>query len=179
LKHIVTELVARAERLRNGQVNPRDDNMLLVTTDGRKAALDLRLYDSSLPDHPFSKVNLAVAEVERVWRETADQRSAQLVFCDLSTPSGRRDFNVYDDMRDKLVMKGIPADEIAFIQDYDSDAAKAALFRDVRNGRVRILFGSTAKMGSGTNVQQRLIALHHLDAPWRPADVEQREGRIR
>lgn len=178
LKHIVTELVARAERLRTGQVNPRDDNMLLVTTDGRKAALDLRIYDSSLPDHPFSKVNLAVAEVERVWRETADQRSAQLVFCDLSTPSGKREFNVYDDMRDKLVMKGIPTDEIAFIQDYDSDAAKAALFRDVRNGRVRILFGSTAKMGSGTNVQQRLIALHHLDAPWRPADVEQREGRI-
>ncbi len=178
LKHIVTELVARAERLRTGQVNPRDDNMLLVTTDGRKAALDLRIYDSSLPDHPFSKVNLAVTEVERVWRETADHRSAQLVFCDLSTPSGKHGFSVYDDMRAKLVRKGIPEGEIAFIQDFDSDAAKAALFRDVRNGRVRILFGSTAKMGSGTNVQQRLIALHHLDAPWRPADVEQREGRI-
>ena len=178
LKEIVNELVARAERLRSGRVNPRDDNMLMVTTDGRKAALDLRLHDSSLPDHPFSKVNLAVAEVERVWRETADQRSAQLVFCDLSTPSGKHGFNVYDDMRDKLVRKGIPEGEIAFIQDFDSDAAKAALFRDVRHGRVRILFGSTAKMGSGTNVQQQLIALHHLDAPWRPADVEQREGRI-
>ena len=178
LKAIVNELVARAERLRSGRVNPRDDNMLMVTTDGRKAALDLRLHDSSLPDHPYSKVNLAVAEVERVWRETADQRSAQLVFCDLSTPNGKHGFNVYDDMRDKLVRKGIPEREIAFIQNFDSDAAKAALFRDVRHGRVRILFGSTAKMGSGTNVQQRLIALHHLDAPWRPADVEQREGRI-
>ncbi len=178
LKSIVQELVARAERLKSGQVNPRDDNMLLVTTDGRKAALDLRLYDSSLPDHAFSKVNLAVVEVERIWRETADQRSAQLVFCDLSTPSGGRGFSVYDDMRAKLIERGIPEAELAFIQEFDSDTNKAALFRDVRNGRVRVLFGSTQKMGSGTNVQQRLIALHHLDAPWRPADVEQREGRI-
>ena len=176
LKAIVTELVARADRLRSGQVDARTDNMLLVTTDGRKAALDLRLYDPNLPDLPDSKVNLAVETVERIWRETADQRATQLVFCDLSIPGPG--FSVYTDMRDKLVARGIPADEIAFIQDFDSDAAKAALFRDVRNGRVRILFGSTAKMGSGTNVQRRLIALHHLDAPWRPADVEQREGRI-
>ena len=177
LKAIVTELVARAERLRSGRVKPTEDNMLLVTTDGRKAALDLRLHHPELPDLPDSKVNLAVNEVLRVWRESAELRSAQLVFCDLSTPG--RGFSVYTDMRDKLVARGIPEAEIAFIQDYDSDAAKAALFQDVRSGRIRILFGSTAKMGSGTNVQQRLIALHHLDAPWRPADVEQREGRIR
>lgn len=177
LKEIVQGLVARADRLRSGQVDPRTDNMLLVTTDGRKAALDLRLYDPSLPDLPGSKTNRAVAEVERIWRETASQRSTQLVFCDLSTPG--RGFSVYTDMRDKLAARGIPEAEMAFIQDFDSDAAKAALFHDVRQGRVRILFGSTAKMGSGTNVQAKLIALHHLDAPWRPADVEQREGRIR
>ena len=177
LKAIVTELVARAEKLRSGRVDPRTDNMLLVTTDGRKAALDLRLYDPSLPDLPDSKVNRAVAEVERVWRETAAQRSTQLVFCDMSTPG--RGFSVYEDMRDKLIARGVPPGEIAFVQDFDTDAGKAALFRDVRTGRVRILFGSTPKMGSGTNVQAKLIALHHLDAPWRPADVEQREGRIR
>ena len=152
--------------------------MLMVTTDGRKAALDLRLYDASFRDVPDSKVNRAVAEVARVWRETAHERSTQMVFCDLSTPTGGKGFSVYEDMRDKLIATGIPEGEIAFIQDYDSDAAKAALFKDVRSGRVRILFGSTAKMGSGTNVQARLVALHHLDAPWRPADVEQREGRI-
>jgi N12 class adenine-specific DNA methylase len=176
LKRIVEGLVQRADRLRIGQVKPNEDNMLLVTSDGRKAALDLRLIDPLLPDLPDSKVNRAVAEVERIWRETTEQRSVQLVFCDLSIPGPC--FSVYTDMRDKLVVRGIPPGEIAFIQDFDSDAAKAALFRDVRNGRVRILFGSTAKMGSGTNVQRRLIALHHLDAPWRPADVEQREGRI-
>lgn len=177
LKEIVQTLVARADRLRSGQVDPRTDNMLLVTTDGRKAALDLRLYDPGLPDLPGSKTNRAVAEVERIWRETTAQQSTQLVFCDLSTPG--RGFSVYTDMRDKLAARGIPEADMAFIQDYDSDAAKAALFQDVRSGRVRILFGSTTKMGSGTNVQAKLIALHHLDAPWRPADVEQREGRIR
>ncbi len=176
LKQIVEGLVQRADRLRTGRVKPNEDNMLLVTSDGRKAALDLRLIDPLLPDLPESKVNRAVAEVERIWRETADRRSAQLIFCDLSIPGPG--FSVYTDMRDKLVARGVPPVEIAFIQDYDSDAAKAALFRDVREGRVRILFGSTAKMGSGTNVQRPLIALHHLDAPWRPADVEQREGRI-
>jgi len=176
LKRIVEGLVQRADRLRTGQAKPNEDNMLLVTSDGRKAALDLRLIDPTLPDLPDSKVNRAVAEVERIWRDTAEQRSVQLVFCDLSIPGPG--FSVYTDMRDKLVARGVPPDEIAFIQNFDSDAAKAALFRDVRNGRVRILFGSTAKMGSGTNVQRHLIALHHLDAPWRPADVEQREGRI-
>jgi len=178
LKEIVQSLVERAEALRSGRVDPREDNMLLVTTDGRKAALDLRLHDPRLPDHPESKVNRAVAEVERIWRETAGQRCAQLVFCDMSVPTGGRGFSVYEDMRDKLLARGIPNGEIAFIQDHDSDAAKLTLFRDVRAGRVRILFGSTQKMGTGANVQERLIALHHLDAPWRPADVEQREGRI-
>ena len=178
LKEIVQSLVERAEALRTGRIDPREDNMLLVTTDGRKAALDLRLHDPRLPDHPDSKVNRAVAEVERIWRETAEQRSAQLVFCDMSVPTGGRGFSVYEDMRDKLLVRGIPESEIAFIQDYDSDAGKLTLFRDLRAGKVRILFGSTQKMGTGANVQERLIALHHLDAPWRPADVEQREGRI-
>jgi N12 class adenine-specific DNA methylase len=178
LKRIVEQLVERVEALRSGRVDPRDDNMLLVTTDGRKAALDLRLHDASLPDRPNSKVNLAVIQIERIWRETAETRSTQLVFCDLSTPSGGKGFSVYEDMRDKLIERGVPQQEIAFIQDYESDAAKLSLFRDVRAGKVRVLFGSTQKMGSGTNVQERLIALHHLDAPWRPADVEQREGRI-
>ncbi|HMW53704.1 MAG TPA: DEAD/DEAH box helicase, partial [Rhodocyclaceae bacterium] len=178
LKRIVDSLVERAEALRTGRIDPRDDNMLLVTTDGRKAALDLRLHDPSLPDHPGSKVSRAVAQIERIWRETAAERSAQLVFCDLSVPTGGKGFSVYEDMRDKLLARGVPADELAFIQDHDSDAAKLQLFRDVRAGKVRILFGSTQKMGTGANVQERLIALHHLDAPWRPADVEQREGRI-
>ncbi len=178
LAKIVESLVQRAEALKTGRVDPREDNMLLVTTDGRKAALDLRLHDPSLPDHPASKVNQAVALVERIWRDTAHQRSAQLVFCDLSIPTGGRGFSVYEDMRDKLIAHGVPSSEIQFIQDHDSDAAKLQLFRDVRAGKVRILFGSTQKMGTGANVQERLIALHHLDAPWRPADVEQREGRI-
>ncbi len=178
LKAIVQSLVERAEALRTGRVDPREDNMLLVTTDGRKAALDLRLHDPRLPDHPDSKVNKAVAEIERIWRETVAQRSAQLVFCDLSVPTGGRGFSVYEDMRDKLLARGIPPSDLALIQDFDSDAAKLQLFRDVRVGKVRILLGSTQKMGTGANVQERLIALHHLDAPWRPADVEQREGRI-
>ena len=178
LAKIVESLVERAEALKTGRVDPREDNMLLVTTDGRKAALDLRLNDPSLPDHPDSKVNQAVAQVERVWRDTAHHRSAQLVFCDLSIPTGGRGFSVYEDMRGKLIAHGVPPSEIQFIQDHDSDNAKLQLFRDVRAGKVRILFGSTQKMGTGANVQERLIALHHLDAPWRPADVEQREGRI-
>ncbi|HRY50003.1 MAG TPA: DEAD/DEAH box helicase family protein [Candidatus Paceibacterota bacterium] len=178
LKIIVQSLVERAEALRTGRVDPREDNMLLVTTDGRKAALDLRLHDPHLPDHPDSKINLAVTEIERIWRESAADRSTQLVFCDLSIPTGGKGFSVYEDMRNKLVVAGIPPSEIEFIQDHDSDAAKLQLFRQVRAGKVRILFGSTQKMGTGANVQERLVALHHLDAPWRPADVEQREGRI-
>ncbi|HEY5040792.1 MAG TPA: hypothetical protein VIK53_02195 [Verrucomicrobiae bacterium] len=148
-----------------------------ITTEGRKAALDLRLMKPGLPDDPQSKVNLAVEKIHQIWEATKDDRLAQLVFCDLSTPQDRG-FSVYRDMADKLKHLGVPENEIAFIQDYDADNAKVALFRSVRAGKVRVLFGSTQKMGSGTNVQERLIALHHLDAPWRPADVEQREGRI-
>ncbi|HEX5398130.1 MAG TPA: hypothetical protein VFY06_03675 [Verrucomicrobiae bacterium] len=177
LKEFVESLAQRAEALRTGRVDPRVDNMLKITTEGRKAALDLRLMKPSLPDDPQSKVNLAVENIHRVWETTRDDRLTQLVFCDLSTPRDKG-FSVYRDMADKLKRFGIPESEIAFIQDYDADNAKLALFRSVREGKVRVLFGSTQKMGSGTNVQKRLVALHHLDAPWRPADVEQREGRI-
>jgi N12 class adenine-specific DNA methylase len=177
LKEFVQSLAARAERLRTARVDPSIDNMLKITSEGRKAALDMRLVRASAPDEPNGKVNLAVENILRIWTETTDRRCAQLVFCDLSTPKDRG-FSVYRDMADKLQARGIPESEIAFIQDYDSDASKLALFKEVRSGKVRVLFGSTQKMGSGTNVQERLIALHHLDAPWRPADVEQREGRI-
>jgi N12 class adenine-specific DNA methylase len=177
LKKFVESLVERAEALRTGRVDPRIDNMLKITTEGRKAALDLRLMLPQLRDDQQSKVNLAVENIHRIWETTKDDRLAQLVFCDLSTPKDRG-FSVYRDMADKLERLGVPGKEIAFIQDYDSDDAKLSLFREVRAGKVRLLFGSTQKMGSGTNVQERLIALHHLDAPWRPADVEQREGRI-
>jgi hypothetical protein len=177
LKEFVQSLAARAERLKTQRVDPSVDNMLKITSEGRKAALDLRLMKPAAPDDPQGKVNLAVGNIHRIWKATAAERSAQLVFCDLSTPKDRG-FSVYRDMAEKLERLGVPAREIAFIQDYDSDASKLALFRDVRSGKVRVLFGSTQKMGSGTNVQERLIALHHLDAPWRPADVEQREGRI-
>jgi N12 class adenine-specific DNA methylase len=179
LKNVVKGLVARAEAIRNGNVKPADDNMLKITSEGRKAALDLRVLNPHAPDHAESKVNLAVDRIFQIWQDTQANRSAQLVFCDLSTPAKlRRQFCVYDDVKDKLVKRGIPAGEIAFIQDYDSDREKLALFKEVKSGRKRILLGSTQKMGAGTNVQERLIALHHLDAPWRPADVEQREGRI-
>jgi N12 class adenine-specific DNA methylase len=177
LKSFVQSLAARAERLKTQRVDPSEDNMLKITSEGRKAALDLRLMKPAAPDDPHGKVNLAVENIHRIWQATAADRSAQLVFCDLSTPKDRG-FSVYRDMAEKLERLGVPTREIAFIQDYDSDASKLTLFRDVRSGKVRVLFGSTQKMGSGTNVQERLIALHHLDAPWRPADVEQREGRI-
>ena len=177
LKKFVEGLAKRAEALKTGRVDPREDNMLKITTEGRKAALDLRLMKPGLPDDPQSKVNLAVENIHRIWEATKDDRLAQLVFCDLSTPQDRG-FSVYRDMADKLKRLGVPENDIAFIQDYDADNAKVALFRAVRAGKVRVLFGSTQKMGSGTNVQERLVALHHLDAPWRPADVEQREGRI-
>jgi N12 class adenine-specific DNA methylase len=177
LKAFVQELAARADRLKSGRVDPREDNMLKITSEGRKAALDLRLVQPAARDDPSGKTNLAVENILRIWQETSDRRCAQLVFCDLSTPKDRG-FSVYRDVADKLEARGIPSRDLAFIQDYDSDTGKLTLFRDVRAGKVRILFGSTQKMGSGTNVQERLIALHHLDAPWRPADVEQREGRI-
>ncbi len=177
LKAFVQELAARAERLKTNRVDPSEDNMLKITSEGRKAALDLRLMKPSAPDDPQGKVNQAVENIFRIWQESKPERSAQLVFCDLSTPKDRG-FSVYRDAADKLERLGVPSGDIAFIQDYDSDASKLNLFRDVRAGKVRVLFGSTQKMGSGTNVQERLIALHHFDAPWRPADVEQREGRI-
>jgi N12 class adenine-specific DNA methylase/prefoldin subunit 5 len=177
LKAFVQELAARAERLKTNRVDPSVDNMLKITSEGRKAALDLRLMKPSAKDDPQGKVNQAVENIFRIWQESKPERSAQLVFCDLSTPKDKG-FSVYRDAADKLERLGVPSAEIAFIQDYDSDASKLLLFRDVRSGKVRVLFGSTQKMGSGTNVQERLIALHHFDAPWRPADVEQREGRI-
>ncbi|HWC61233.1 MAG TPA: DEAD/DEAH box helicase, partial [Verrucomicrobiae bacterium] len=177
LKAFVQELAARAERLKTNRVDPSVDNMLKITSEGRKAALDLRLMKPSAPDDPQGKVNQAVENIFRIWQESKPERSAQLVFCDLSTPKDKG-FSVYRDAAEKLERLGVPSGDIAFIQDYDSDAAKLSLFRDVRAGKVRVLFGSTQKMGSGTNVQERLIALHHFDAPWRPADVEQREGRI-
>ncbi len=177
LKAFVQELAERADRLKTGRIDPSEDNMLKITSEGRKAALDLRLIKPTTPDEPQGKVNMAVDNIHRIWQATAAERCAQLVFCDLSTPKDKG-FSVYRDMADKLERLGVPPREIAFIQDYNSDASKLTLFRDVRAGKVRVLFGSTQKMGSGTNVQERLIALHHLDAPWRPADVEQREGRI-
>lgn len=177
LKEFVEGLAKRAEALKRGRVDPRADNMLKITTEGRKAALDLRLMKPHMPDDPQSKVNLAVEKIHQIWEATKEDHLSQLVFCDLSTPQDRG-FSVYRDMADKLKRLGIPENEIAFIQDYDADNAKLGLFRSVRAGKVRVLFGSTQKMGSGTNVQERLVALHHLDAPWRPADVEQREGRI-
>ncbi len=177
LKAFVDALVKRAEKIRSGSVSPSVDNMLAVTNDGRKAALDMRLVDPLASDAPRSKVNLCAQKVHEVWLQTAGKRGTQIVFCDLSTPQSAG-FSVYHDLRDKLVAMGVPQAEIAFIHDYESDAAKEELFKAVREGRVRVLLGSTGKMGVGTNVQTRLVALHHLDAPWRPADVEQREGRI-
>jgi hypothetical protein len=177
LKKFVQSLVERAHRLKTERVDPSEDNMLKITSEGRKAALDLRLMLPSAKDDPQSKVNLAVENIYRIWQAAKEGRLTQLVFCDLSTPKDKG-FSVYDDMAEKLVKRGVPPAEVAFIQDYDADNAKLALFRSVNAGKVRILFGSTQKMGSGTNVQERLVALHHLDAPWRPADVEQREGRI-
>ncbi len=179
LKRFVDQLVKRTEKIKNGRVDPRDDNMLKITTEGRKAALDMRLVLPRVRDNPDSKTNNAVEKIHQVWLDSAPTKGAQLVFCDLSTPHpGTRLFSVYDDVRAKLIERGIPAGEIGFMQDANDDASKAMLFRSVREGKVRILLGSTLKMGEGTNVQTRLVALHHLDAPWRPADIEQREGRI-
>jgi N12 class adenine-specific DNA methylase len=178
LKAFVQTLVLRAEAIRNGQVKPHEDNMLAITTDGRKAALDFRLVAPRARFDTSGKVAACVREVMEIWRRTTAFRGAQLVFCDLSSPKGDKGFSVYDDMRQRLIEAGLPDKEIAFVHDAESDAQKATLFKAVRDGRVRVLLGSTAKMGVGTNVQTRLCALHHLDAPWRPCDVEQREGRI-
>ena len=178
LKAFVQTLVQRAEAVRNGNVKPQDDNMLAITTDGRKAALDFRLVAPMAKFDQKGKVAECVREVVDIWRRTESFRGAQMVFCDLSSPKGDKGFSVYDDMRQRLIDAGLPDKEIAFVHDADTDVQKATLFKAVRDGRVRVLLGSTAKMGIGTNVQTRLCALHHLDAPWRPCDVEQREGRI-
>jgi N12 class adenine-specific DNA methylase len=177
LKEYVQTLVERARKLKSSKIDPSVDNMLKITGDGRKAALDMRLVDPFADIHGDTKVNRAVENIYRAWEEGADKRLTQLVFCDLSTPNPDR-FNVYDEIRDRLIAKGIPAKEIAYIHDADTDLQKKALFDSVNAGRIRILLGSTEKMGAGTNVQKRLVALHHLDAPWRPRDIEQREGRI-
>ena len=176
-KRMVESLGERAERIRGGGVSTSVDNMLKVTNDGRKLALDQRMIDPLLPDEEGSKVNACVGEVYRIWSETAEQRSAQLLFCDLSTPKSDGSFNVYDDIRKKLIARGIPAEEIKFIHEADTEAKKQELFKKVRRGEVRVLIGSTAKMGAGTNVQNKLIASHDLDCPWRPSDLEQRAGR--
>ena len=176
-KRMVESLGERAERIRGGGVSASVDNMLKVTNDGRKLALDQRMIDPLLPDEDGSKVNACVGEVYRIWSETADQKSTQLLFCDLSTPKSDGSFNVYDDIRKKLIARGIPADEIKFIHEADTEAKKQELFKKVRRGEVRVLIGSTAKMGAGTNVQNKLIASHDLDCPWRPSDLEQRAGR--
>lgn len=175
---MVADLAERAERVRNRMVEPNEDNMLKITNDGRKLALDQRLANPVLPDHEESKVNACVENIFRLWQEHQDKKLAQLVFCDLSTPKNDGNFNVYDDVRQKLIAGGIPADEIAFIHNADTETRKKELFAKVRKGQVRILLGSTFKMGAGTNVQDKLIALHDLDCPWRPRDLEQRAGRI-
>lgn len=176
-KDMVADLADRAEKVRNREVNPSEDNMLNITNDGRKLALDQRLMNPLLPDDPGSKANACVEQVFAIWEKTKPQRSAQMTFCDLSTP--RADgFDVYNDIRSKLVARGIPKEEVQFIHDADTEAKKAELFAKVRNGTVRVLMGSTQKMGAGTNVQTRLVALHHLDCPWRPADIAQRNGRM-
>ena len=177
-KEMVAALGERAERVRNKMVDSTVDNMLLITNDGRKLALDQRLLNPMLPDSDTGKVSACAENVFEIWQRTADQRSTQMVFCDLSTPKGNGDFNVYDDLRDKLIAKGIPAEEIAYIHTANTEVQKKELFGKVRSGQIRVLLDSTQKMGAGTNVQKKLIALHHLDCPWRPSDLQQREGRI-
>ena len=171
---MVASLAKRAEKVRARLVEPNIDNMLKITNDGRKCALDQRLLNELLPDAEKSKVNTCVENAFQVWDEGKADRTTQLIFCDLSTPKGDGTFNVYDDVRNKLVARGIPKEEIAFIHEYNTETKKADLFAKVRAGQVRILMGSTPKLGAGTNVQDRLIALHHLDCPWKPSDV----GRI-
>src|SRR5579875_2007417 len=177
LKEYVESLVSRAQRIKSGSVDPRVDNMLKITGDGRKAALDMRLVRPEAQANPDSKLYKAIDNIHRIWKETAARKSTQLVFCDLSTPNVDK-FNAYDEIRRNLIERGIPEKEIAYIHDADTDAKKKILFDAVNAGRVRILLGSTEKMGAGTNVQKKLIAMHHLDAPWRPRDIEQRDGRI-
>ena len=177
-KEIVQELSKRAARIHSGTVDASEDNMLCVTNDGRKIGLDVRLMNPMLPDDPNSKLNVCVQNVLKIWEEGKDQKLTQLLFCDLSTPKNDGNFNVYDDIRKKLISAGVPESEIEFIHNADTEAKKAALFSKVRSGDVRVLLGSTAKMGAGTNVQSRLVAVHHLDVGWKPSDMTQRNGRI-
>ena len=176
-RQMVDELAKRAERVRAGMVNSSEDNMLVITNDGRKLALDQRLINPMLPSSETGKLAACAQNVYDIWQRTAEQRSTQMVFIDLSTPRADA-FNVYDAIRTELLRKGIPEEEIAFIHDAKTEAQKKELFGKVRSGQVRVLLGSTAKMGAGTNAQNKLIALHHTDCPWRPADLQQREGRI-
>ena len=177
-KEMVQELSERAADVHAKRVEPNVDNMLKITTDGRKIGLDQRLMNPLLPDFEGSKVNACTDKVFEIWNDTRNDRLTQLVFCDFSTPNKDGRFNVYDDIRAKLIERGIPEHEIAFIHDADTETKKKELFARVRQGKVRVLFGSTFKMGAGTNVQDRLIAIHDADCPWRPADLEQRSGRI-
>ena len=177
-KKMVQELSKRAARIHSGTVDASEDNMLCVTNDGRKIGLDVRLMNPMLPDDPNSKLNVCVQNVLKIWEEGKDQKLTQLLFCDLSTPKNDGNFNVYDDIRKKLIAAGVPENEIEFIHNADTEAKKAALFSKVRSGDVRVLLGSTAKMGAGTNVQSRLVAVHHLDVGWKPSDMTQRNGRI-
>lgn len=177
-KEILKSLSERADKVRNRQVEPEEDNMLKITNDGKKLALDQRLINPLLPDDENSKVNVCVKNVFAIWDKTKEDKSTQLLFSDMSTPKGDGSFNIYDDIRDKLVDLGIPKEEIAFIHEANTDKQKDELFAKVRKGEIRILMGSTQKMGAGTNVQNKLIAMHDLDVPWRPADLEQRSGRI-
>ena len=177
-KDMVDGLAKRAEKVRSGMVNSSQDNMLVITNDGRKLALDQRLMNELLPENETGKVAVCAQNVFEIWQRTTPQRSTQMIFCDLSTPHNDGHFNVYDAIRDKLIAKGIPAEEIAYIHGANTEVKKKELFGKVRSGQIRVLLGSTQKMGAGTNVQKKLIALHHLDCPWRPADLQQREGRI-
>lgn len=177
-KQLVETLAKRAVKIHNHEVDPHEDNMPKITTDGRKIGLDQRLINPDLPDEPGTKVNACVDNVFRIWNETKEEKSTQLIFCDYSTPKKDGSFNVYDDIKGKLISKGVSTDEIAFIHDATTEAAKEELFAKVRSGEVRVLIGSTAKMGAGTNVQTKLVASHDLDAPFRPADMEQRRGRM-
>ena len=175
---MVAKLAERAELVRKGNVDASVDNMLKITNDGRKLALDQRMLNEMLPDFEGSKINACIDNIYRIWEETADKKSAQLVFCDLSTPKNDGTFSVYNDIRKKLIERGIPESEVRFIHEADTDVKKKELFQKTRKGEVRVLLGSTQKMGAGTNVQDRLIALHDIDCPWRPSDLEQRAGRI-
>ena len=177
-KELVASLAERAEKVRGGGVDSSVDNMLKITNDGRKLALDQRMLNDMLPDFEGSKINACVDNIYRIWEETADKKSAQLVFCDLSTPKNDGTFSVYNDIRKKLIERGVPESEVRFIHEADTDVKKKELFQKTRKGEVRVLLGSTQKMGAGTNVQDRLIALHDVDCPWRPSDLEQRSGRI-